>query len=297
MKHAKIITVLSLGFALLVGLPLAAQTATTPTATTPAATTATTPAATTATTPTATTATAPSATTAPATTAATTPEVGTPNPAGIGVDTAQQKLKEVSVDKFEEEGFWVASMSPDEGFITDRLFIGSPAGKANDPLPDERLINNNNAIPDTHVLGVRVEYLHRGNTEFEIRASKPLPVEGITKTISVWVVGRNYDNELQVIISDYFGHEYDLSLGTLNFQGWKKLTVAVPPQSVEGSSGVIQRDYHYNEHMGIKIVGFRVLCDPTQDYGSYYIYFDDLRAVTDLFAEDNRDPDDMSDSW
>ncbi|MDR2259242.1 MAG: flagellar filament protein FlaA, partial [Treponema sp.] len=29
----------------------------------------------------------------------------------------------------------------------------------------------------------------------------------------------------------------------------------------------------------------------------YYIYFDDLRAVTDLFAEDNRDADDMSDAW
>jgi hypothetical protein len=31
--------------------------------------------------------------------------------------------------------------------------------------------------------------------------------------------------------------------------------------------------------------------------GAYYIYLDDLRAVTDLFAENNRDPDDMSDGW
>jgi hypothetical protein len=34
-----------------------------------------------------------------------------------------------------------------------------------------------------------------------------------------------------------------------------------------------------------------------ETYGSYYIYFDDLRAVTDLFAENNRDVDDMADAW
>jgi hypothetical protein len=49
--------------------------------------------------------------------------------------------------------------------------------------------------------------------------------------------------------------------------------------------------------MGIKVVGFRIECDPIESFGTYYVYFDDLRAVTDLFAEDLRDPDDMSDSW
>jgi hypothetical protein len=49
--------------------------------------------------------------------------------------------------------------------------------------------------------------------------------------------------------------------------------------------------------MGIKITGFRVNVDPWEAYGSYYVYLDDVRAVTDLFAEDNRDPDDMLDTW
>lgn len=287
MKHAKIATVALLAFALLVGLPLAAQTAstgTTGTATTTGGSTA---------------AIAPAATgtSGGGATAAPTPDVGSPDAAVIGIDTAQQKLKEVSVDKFEEEGFWIPSMSPDAGFITDRLFIGSPAGKANDPLPDERLLNIDNKVSDTHVLGVKVEFLHRGATSFEVRAQKPIPIEGITKTISVWVIGRNYDNELRIIISDFFGREYELPLGTLNFQGWKKLTVAVPPQAPDGTTGIVQRNYHYSNRMGIKVVGFKVVCDPMQAYGSFYVYFDDLRAVTDLFAEDNRDPDDMSDAW
>jgi hypothetical protein len=49
--------------------------------------------------------------------------------------------------------------------------------------------------------------------------------------------------------------------------------------------------------MGLKVLGFKIECDPMEAYGSYYVYFDDLRAVTDLFAEDNRDVDDMVDSW
>jgi hypothetical protein len=32
-------------------------------------------------------------------------------------------------------------------------------------------------------------------------------------------------------------------------------------------------------------------------FGTYYVYFDDLRAVTDLFGESKRDADDMSDGW
>jgi hypothetical protein len=73
--------------------------------------------------------------------------------------------------------------------------------------------------------------------------------------------------------------------------------VAIPPQAEDGINGIVQRNYHYNNRLGIKITGFRIDVDPWEAYGSYYIYLDDLRAVTDLFAEDNRDPDDMPDTW
>ena len=49
--------------------------------------------------------------------------------------------------------------------------------------------------------------------------------------------------------------------------------------------------------MGIKILGLVVEPELTETYGSYYVYFDDLRIVTDLFAEENRDPDDIADNW
>jgi hypothetical protein len=218
-------------------------------------------------------------------------DVGTPNPAMIGIDAAQQELKEVSVDKFEHDGFWLSTMSSDDGYATSRLFVGAPAAKQT--IPEEEGMN----IPDQYVLGTRVDYLRRCYHSFTIYPTRPIPIEGITKTVSVWMIGRNFNHEVKLLIQDFFGRNYEIYLGKLNFQGWKKLTVAIPPQAEDGVHGVVQRNYHYNNQMGIKIMGFRIDCDPIETIGSYYVYFDDLRAVTDLFSENNRDADDMVDGW
>lgn len=213
------------------------------------------------------------------------------NPALIGKDSAEQKLKEVSVEKFESEGTWVAGMSADEGVIRGRLFDGSPAGKK--AIPDEEGKN----IPDAKVYGVKVDFFRRGYNSFSITAVKPLPVEGIAKTLSVWVVGRNYNHTLKVILEDYWGKQFELYVGKLNHSGWKLMTVAIPPQNPDGKSGIIQKDYHYSTRMGLKIVGFKVECDPEDAYGSYYIYLDDMRVVSDLYEMSARDSDDMYDNW
>ncbi|MDR3166994.1 MAG: flagellar filament outer layer protein FlaA [Treponema sp.] len=218
-------------------------------------------------------------------------EIGTTDVQSLGIDAAQQLLKEVSVDKFEHDGYWRSTMSSDTGYITSRLFAGGPSGK--ESIPDEDGLN----IPDENVLGCRIDFLHRGHTDFTVYPVRPIPIEGITKTISVWVAGRNYSHDLKILIEDFFGRPFELYMGKLNFQGWKRLTVAIPPQAEDGRNGIVQRNYHYNNQLGIKVTGLKVECDPMEAFGSYYVYFDDLRAVTDLFAEDNRDPDDMLDSW
>jgi hypothetical protein len=224
-------------------------------------------------------------------------DIGTPDPNKIGIETAQQKLKEVSVDKFEAAGFWDVSMSSDEGVVTGRLFEGRPAGSAAEPVADPRYTGQDPKVVDKYVYGVKSEFYARGYNEIFITAKRPIPIEGITKTISVWIVGRNYNHELFVQLRDFFGNNFELSMGKLNFQGWKKLSVAVPPQNPDGTTGIVQRNFHYTNHMGLKIVGFRIACDPSEAFGTYYVYMDDLRAVTDLFAEDSRDPDDMMDTW
>jgi len=231
-------------------------------------------------------------------------EIGTQDPGRIGIETAQEMLREISVDRFEHEGFWKSSMSSDEGYTTTRLFIGS-APVANhetgtigkEPIPEEEGYN----IQDVHVLGTRVDFLRRGYSSFYVYPTRPIPIEGITKTVSVWVAGRNFNHKLYLLIQDFFGRNYEFLMqqggggSSLNFTGWQRMYATIQPST--GYSGVVQRSVHYQNNFGIKIMGFRIDCDPLEARGSYYIYFDDLRAVVDLFAEYNRDPHDMIDGW
>ncbi|AGT44998.1 flagellar filament outer layer protein FlaA [Treponema pedis] len=213
------------------------------------------------------------------------------DPTRVGIDTAEQRIKEVSIDKFETEGTWNSKISADEGVIKARLFNGNPKNKK--AIPAEEGLG----LPDSKVLGVKVSYYRRGYNSFEVHATKPLPVEGIAKTASVWVVGRSYPHVLKLLVEDYWGKRFELYVGKLNHSGWKLMTVAIPPQNSAGKTGIIQKDYHYGTSMGLKIVGFRIECDPEEAYGHYYIYFDDLRVVSDLYEVDMRDEDDMNDNW
>jgi hypothetical protein len=211
---------------------------------------------------------------------------GAPNPAEIGKDQAQQLLKEVSITKFEDAAFWYAAMPLDMGVAEIKRMAGSPQGKTQ--IPDEAKLGIKE--DDKYVLGVKVAFFRRGASYFAVHPLNPIPVEGVVKTISLWVVGRNYNHMLRLQFEDYRGQMQELVVGPLNFTGWKKLTVAIPPT-------IIQTEYHYTYRSGIRITGLQIDCDPLDAYGTYYIYFDDLRAVTDLFGESNRDADDMSDGW
>ena len=211
-----------------------------------------------------------------------------PDPTIIGADSAKQALREVSVDLYEREGSWNARISSDNGVVTARLFDGSPAAK--EPMAE------NEGVTDERVLGVKVEFFRRGVNSFYVTAARPIPIEGITKTVSVWVTGRNQGHELYLLVQDYFGNNFEIYMGTLAFSGWKKMTAAIPP-SPDGERGIVQQSAYYGERPGLRIIGFRVDCAPLLARGSYYLYFDDLRAVTDLYDMENRNEDDMIDNW
>ena len=213
-----------------------------------------------------------------------------PNPETIGNESAMQALHEISLDKFEREGSWGVHISPDYGVIIGRLFEGSPAMK--DPLKEDEGKENE----DTQVLGVKVEFFKRGINSFYITSQRPIPIEGVTKTVSVWVCGRNMGHELYLLVEDYFGRNYELYMGSLGFSGWKKLTAVVPP-SPDGEHGIVQHSAYYGDKPGLRIIGFRVDCDPMLSRGAYYMYLDDLRCVTDLYDMQNHDEDDMADNW
>ena len=213
-----------------------------------------------------------------------------PDPTLIGANTAKMALREVSVDLFEREGKWNSRMSPDDGIIAAQLFEGNADGK--EALND---VDNQETVDDM-VLGVKAQFFHRGTNSFFVTSARPIPIEGVTKVLSVWVCGRNQSHKLTVLIRDYNGNNFELYMGTLQFSGWKKLQVAVPP-TLDGDRGIVQSSNYFGDRPGLTVLGFRVDCDPEYAIGSYYMYLDDMRAITDLYSVENRDVDDMSDNW
>ena len=209
----------------------------------------------------------------------------------MGRDTAQQKLKEISITKFEDAGFWKTSISLDEGIILGRRLEGGPANKT--PIKDEENIGITQKEEDVYVLGAKTEFFRRGHSTISIVPTRPINLAGIVKTMSVWVVGRNYNHMLKAIFKDFRGRIVVLTVGKLNFSGWKQMVLPIPAES----SIIQQRDPHYSTLTGIQFLGFQIDCDMLETYGSYFIYFDDMRVMTDLFTEEDRDTDDMLDTW
>ena len=202
----------------------------------------------------------------------------------IGRDQAQQQLVEVSVAKFEDAAFWGDSMPLDMGIASLRRFEGAPAAKK--PIEAEKDLG----LPDRFVLGGKVVFFKRAANEAFFFPVRPIPIEGVTKTISVWVVGRNYNHVLKAVIADYFNQRREITFGKLNYMGWKQLTAAVPPR-------IVQDEYHFANQRGIKLLGFKIELTMMETYGTYSFYFDAPRAPPDLFAESYRDKDDMPDGW
>lgn len=200
----------------------------------------------------------------------------------IGVDTASQLLADIPIAHFEDADSWATTMSIDEGIVLSMKRRGKPLD-----VPD---VDPNDGTKNEYALGVKVMFNKRGYANFTIRPPRPIKIPGITKALSMWVDGRNYRHTLYVHLIDYFGNEMILTMGELNHVGWKKLTVTIP-------TTLRQDNFHAPEWQGLSFVGMSIKTDPGESFGIYYVYFDELRAITDIYNETHRDEDAMQDGW
>jgi hypothetical protein len=207
------------------------------------------------------------------------------------VTTANSQITEVRLSGFEDASFWEVGMPIDQGVISKQSRVGVPKDVSSDEF---KARDEEYGIPDSYaknkVLGVKIEYIARGYNWFSIIPVKPIIIEGITQHITFWVAGRNYNHWIRIIIQDFYGRERFIYVNKLNFIGWKELKVSIP-------ESIVQQDFHYADRVGIKFAGFVIECDPKETYGDYYLYLDELRALTDIFNEKTRDTDDMRDDW
>lgn len=200
----------------------------------------------------------------------------------IGIQTAGQLLKDISVTHFEDADTWTSGVPIDRGVVISMKRKGKPL-----EIPEVDASDN---VKNEYVLGVKVFFNQRGYANIAIRPPKPIKIPGITKALTLWVAGRSFKHRLFVHILDITGNEMVLDMGLLDFVGWKKVTVNIP-------SKIQQDDYHSLEWRGLSFAGLSIQSDPMESFGVYYVYFDELRAITDMYNEERADLDDIQDEW
>jgi hypothetical protein len=114
-----------------------------------------------------------------------------------------------------------------------------------------------------------------------------IPMPGRLQYMDMWVWGSNLNYYIEAYFRDYQGIVHSLYMGDLRFQGWKNLRVKIP-NSIPQSKRVLPR------YAGLTFVKFRIWTTPMERVDNFYIYFNEIKVLSDVF-ELNFDGDDLAD--
>ena len=122
-----------------------------------------------------------------------------------------------------------------------------------------------------------------------------IPIPGRLRYLDMWVWGSNLNYYLEAYFRDHQGVVYNLYMGSLAFQGWKNLRVQIPT-NIPQTKRVLPR------LAGLTFVKFRIWTTPVERVDNFYVYFDQMKVLTDTFeslfdGDDLADPDRVQELW
>lgn len=191
----------------------------------------------------------------------------------------QTGLIEDWMNDFEASEDWRAISTCPLGDTKIRKIPGKPRpvddnGKDID-YPNEITDENGVQHKNEFVLGVKTYFIERGFDRVEVFPPNEYIIRGKAKEVKVWALGRKFRHTLFVKLRDYRGNLYKIKIGRLDFWGWKELSVIVPgwlPQSA--GYAMLDKNLHF--------VSFFVESDNFEMPGTFYVYLDNFRIITDL---------------
>lgn len=214
-------------------------------------------------------------------------------------DDVAQRLESIVVDSFDDPATrtWVENSTPmseaREWVVTGSKFatkegdIQYPrlAVVEGDGTFPEALFGNNPTKLPLKSLGIYAKFDRKGYNYFELYPVKkddkgnvvpsPIALPGITKVIDLWVWGSNFRTNLELHVRDYRGIPYILNGGSLDFAGWKNVEINVP-------SSIPQSQPYLPHYKGLQLTKIVVRTEPTERVDGFYIYFDQLKVLTDM---------------
>jgi len=132
--------------------------------------------------------------------------------------------------------------------------------------------------------GIRGQFDRRGYNWIDLfpvlkdgdGAPYEIPIPGRVSSIDMWVWGSNLNYFIEIYVRDHQGIVHTLTLGDISYTGWRNLRVNVPA-SIPQSKRILPR------YAGLTFVKFRIWTQPQERVNDFYIYFKQLKVLTDMF--------------
>jgi hypothetical protein len=103
-----------------------------------------------------------------------------------------------------------------------------------------------------------------------------IPIPGRARSLDLWIWGSNLNYYVEIYLRDYQGVVHVLNLGSIAHSGWKNHRVTVG-NSIPQAKRILPR------LAALSFVKFRIWTLPAEQVGDAYIYFDQLKVLTDTF--------------
>jgi hypothetical protein len=196
-------------------------------------------------------------------------------------DISAEEIEALVVEDFEQSPEWEVKTEPKEvdgdeeknpvPVLEMKVVDGSPSDLREEPWQAD-----NKGTQKTKVLGVNFQFKYPGYNSVHIIPSEPIQLPGRAKGVSLWVHGRGNNYYLETWIKDYNGNVHVLKFGSVNFVGWKPLSVEIPafiPQSVDS----------YPQTKILTIERFVLRADPSEDVRNTFFFFDQVKVLTQTY--------------
>jgi len=111
----------------------------------------------------------------------------------------------------------------------------------------------------------------------------------------LWVWGANHNFYIEAFVRDLRGVVHVIKLGDINYRGWRNLHARIPP-NIPQTRRVLPTS------APLHFVKFRIWTQPTERVDDFFVYFKNLKLLTDLFeayfdGDDLADPEIVRELW
>jgi len=103
-----------------------------------------------------------------------------------------------------------------------------------------------------------------------------IPIPGQVVNMDMWVWGSNLRYYIEVFVRDYRGVVHTLRLGDISYPGWRNLSVNIP-------TNIVQTRRTLPSYASLTFVKFRIWTQPSERVDNFYVYFKQLKVLTNTF--------------